>query len=217
MVEELAGDGDARMAADERVDLPQGEPTRLGADASLSTPADAPPPRVPAAQATSGGDALVTSALQVQVTARLRRQRQKAAANVRKAAKREQVAKYASLQYGGEETPVTRVNCPLWSSAPDLKMAFTKVSSEVTARCAAAARGEGLNTRAVSLLFGGVSYSVSVLSGTVAGEMAATERSIDLLVLLSSGLTEEGLKTLVRRWSKRVARAGDGRSMDDEG
>lgn len=43
-----------------------------------------------------------------------------------------------------------------------------------------------------------------------------TERSIDLLMLLSDGLTEERLTTLLRRWSKRVAGESDERAMDDD-
>ena len=146
---------------------------------------------------------------------RLKRQRYKANAKSRLAAKREQVADFVE-QYGDTGTPMTKVNCPLWSSAPDLKMAFIKVASEVTARCAAKARKEGLSTREVHLQFGGTRYSATVVSGTVAVEMTTAERSVDLLVVLSDGLTAERLETLIRRWSKRVTQQREERSMDDD-
>ena len=199
-----------------------------GRDRGCEETAGAAPPQGGAADADPNATAAEASQrqrldeLEAQVQRqKAKRQRNKAAAKARLVAKREQVTRYVEQQYGDESTPMTKVQCPLWSSAPDLKMAFTKLTGEVTARSAAQARMEGLSTREVHLMFGGSRYSASVLSGTVAVEMTATERSLDLLVLLSDGLTPERIETLIRRWSKRVSAAvhmqREERSMDDEG
>ena len=115
---------------------------------------------------------------------------------------------------GAAAAPMTKVKVELWSATTDLKMAFTKVTSEVTHRCAMAAREQGLHTKEVPLQFASVPYAVSVLSGTAATRMTTAERSTDLLMLLSEGLTEGRLTRLLRRWSKRTAQGGEERSMD---
>jgi len=46
--------------------------------------------------------------------------------------------------------------------------------------------------------------------------MSVTERSIDLLMLLSDGLTEGRLTSLQGRWSKRGHDRIDERAMDDD-
>ena len=107
--------------------------------------------------------------------------------------------------------PAVDVQCPLWSAVVDLKMALVKLAGEVTHRCALAARQpQGSATRATSLRFGGTSYQVTVLSGTVASRMTAAELGTDLIVLLADGLTEDRLTALLKRWSKagRVGSAG---------
>lgn len=155
---------------------------------------------------------------QVAQTARLKKQRNKAKAKARREARREQASPFVTQPYGGEETLAQKVETPMWglSSKTDLKMGYIKLASEVTHRSAATAREDGRHTKEVNLHFAGTPHAVSVLSGSNAARMTPTERSIDLIVLLREGLTEEKFATLVRRWSKRVAREGEERAMEDE-
>ena len=154
---------------------------------------------------------------EVAATLRAKRRRNKAKQKERRAATSEVVAKFVPNAYGGEDAPMQKAECPLWGSGKtDLKMAFVKLTGEVTHRCASLAREKGLHTTEVPLQFGGKPYSLSVVSGTRAGQMSTTERSIDLLMLISDGLTDGRLTTLMRRWSKRGADRPDERSMDDD-
>jgi hypothetical protein len=151
-------------------------------------------------------------------TARERRQRQKAKQKERQAAKREQVAKYATHAYNGVDTPVSKVDVELWcAKAVDLQQAFIRLAGEVTQRCAEEAHKQGRHTKAVSLRFSTKPYSVSVLTGSEAAVvMEPVELSTDLLMLISQGLSEERLQKLLRRWSKLTARdAGGGGATDD--
>ena len=153
----------------------------------------------------------------VAATQRARRQRHKAAAKQRRETKREVVSKFVTEPYGGEGAPMQKVTAPLWSSkGTDLKMAFTKLHGEMTHRFASSAAEKGLHTVEVQVQFGGVPFSLSVLSGTRARQMSVTERSIDLLMLLSDGLTEGRLTSLQGRWSKRGHDRIDERAMDDD-
>ena len=120
--------------------------------------------------------------------------------------------------HGDAETPTSRFAAPLWSTHVDLKMGLTKLIGVVTERCAVEAGRAGLSTRACDLYFSGARYEVTVLSGTAALAMSPTDRTVDLLMLIRHGLTEERLTTLLRRWSKRSASAGSAaRSRDDVG
>ena len=56
--------------------------------------------------------------------------------------------------------------------------------------------------RSQQLLYAGRTYSAAVLSGTVATTMMPGKCGEELLALLGSGLTEEGISTLLRRWSQ---------------
>ena len=51
-----------------------------------------------------------------------------------------------------------------------------------------------------------MSYQAVVLDGSAATLLTPDELSIDLLTVLASGLTEERLATLLRRWSKAARR-----------
>ena len=190
------------------------------ASATTHQPVPQQPAPVPAVQeqdAAAAAAAKTERDAKIAQTARERRQRQKAAAKGRREAKRELVSKYASEPYGTHDAPMTKVKAELWSSTMDLKMGFTKIVGEVTHRCATEAREHGLHTKEVELRFGGVPYSAAVLSGRAAVTMTATERSTDLLMLLSEGLTEGRLTKLLRRWSKHQSgQAGTERSMDAE-
>ena len=55
---------------------------------------------------------------------------------------------------------------------------------------------------------------MDIPSGTAVMQMTTAKRSIDLLMLLSEGLTEGRLTRLLRRWSKRTVQRGEERSMD---
>ena len=152
-------------------------------------------------------------------TVAARKRRQKAARKSRDETKRMQASNYVSLQYGATQAPAIDVTCPLWSTKMDLKMAFMKTVSEVTHRCAVKAREPGSSrTRGTSARFGGAPFTVTVLDGTVAQTMSAAELSVDLLVLLHDGITEERLAALVTRWSKARARgsAAASSAMDDD-
>ena len=110
-----------------------------------------------------------------------------------------------------------KVVSPLFGSGKtDLKMAFTRLCGEVTHRSASDAREKGLHTVEVQAHFAGVPYSLSVLASARARQMSVTERSIDLLMLLSDGLTEGRLTTFQRRWSKRGPSTTDERAIDEE-
>tara|TARA_B110000046_G_scaffold178676_1_gene206802 strand:- start:19 stop:846 length:828 start_codon:yes stop_codon:yes gene_type:complete len=198
--EQQAGDGDERV----EVDMTSG----------VSAPPPAPAPGVPTATAPQFADARGSTVEAAADHARLRekeavaqerRRRQKAARKVREAAAREAIAKYAELPYGDVETPMKKVRCELWSTTVDLKMALTKLVGEVTQRCATEGARAGLSTKACQILFSGQRYEMTVLSGTAVLEMAQTERTTDLLMLINYGLTTERLATLLRRWSKRAA------------
>ena len=76
---------------------------------------------------------------------------------------------------------------------------------EVTQRCATEGAHVGLSTKACQILFSGQRYEMTVHSGTAVLEMTQVERTIDLLMLISHGLTSERLAVLLRRWSKRAA------------
>lgn len=83
-----------------------------------------------------------------------------------------------------------------------------RLIEEVTKRCAAVAQQKGVRTCAMSALYGGKGYSVAVLAGTAAVQMTTAKLGEELLALLGSGLTEEGLSTLLNRWSQPLPRAG---------
>ena len=121
------------------------------------------------------------------------------------------------LPYGAGEggaAPIS-IDCPLWPARMDLKAAFVKVVAEVTQQYSLSTRSTGApRARGVSARFGGSAYQVTVLDGTVAAGMTAEGISIDLLVLLSDGLTEERLASLLRRWSKKARTPVDSSSMD---
>ena len=76
----------------------------------------------------------------------------------------------------------------------------------------------GLHTKEVELRFNAKPYSVSVLSGTDACKtMTPVERTVDLLVLLGKGLTEERLVKLLRRWAlPAMARDAGGAAAADD-
>ena len=97
----------------------------------------------------------------------------------------------------------------------DLKAAFTRALGEVIERCAAAARERSSSTVTVSFRFGGTSFQAAVLSGSAATRMTADELSVDLLSSLASGLTEERLAALLKRWSKAARKADGGPSEMD--
>ena len=185
----------------------------------VSAPPPVPAPRAPPAAAPQFADARGSAVDAAADHARLRekeavaqerRRRQKAARKAREVAAREAVAKYAELPYGDVDAPTKKVQCALWSTTVDLKMALTKLVSEVTHRCATEGARAGLSTKACQILFGGQRYEMTVLSGTAVLEMAQVERTTDLLMLIKYGLTTERLAALLRRWSKRAAPVGTG-------
>ena len=139
-------------------------------------------------------------------TATARRQRQKAARKQRDESARLMAAQ-SSSGGGGDESPAWPVHCPLWSTTLDQRQAFIRLAGEVTDRCANVARGRGLHTRAISLPYGGSTYAVSVLSGTEATIMQVSRCTSELVALLGTGLTEDGLTALLERWSKPAAAA----------
>lgn len=140
---------------------------------------------------------------QVALTATARNRRQKAARKGRDKASREQALHYVRGLYGAADSPTIDVKCDLWSDTMDLKMAFTKLISEVTHRIAMAARQPGgSSTKTQHAHFARVMYQVTVPSGSVAFHMTSDALSTDLIVLLAKGLNEERLATLIKRWSK---------------
>ena len=91
----------------------------------------------------------------------------------------------------------------------DLKAAFTRAMGEVMERYAKAAQERSSSTVTVSFRFGGTSFQGAVLFGSAATRLTADELSIDLLTTIASGLTEERLAALLKRWSKAARKAGD--------
>ena len=204
-----------RQAGGDGERLDEGVPSGAPAPPPART-ADASAAATPAQFADTAHDTAHASAsdharlLAKEAVAQERRRRQKAARKAREATVRETASKYAALSYGDVDTPTKQVRCELWSTTVDLKMAVTKLVGEVTQRCAAESGRAGLSTKACNILFAGRTHEMTVLSGTAALEMTATERTLDLLVMLNYGLTEERLAALLRRWSKRAAPAREG-------
>ena len=202
------GEGEEQVGGGERDgddDIPPGVPSTTSAAST----------RVPANQFAQFADTARGSAVEAaadharlrekEAVAQERRRRQKVARKAREAAAREAVAKYAELPYGEVDAPMKKVRCELWSTTVDLKMALTKLVSEVTQRCATESVSAGLSTKACQILFAGQRYEMTVLSGTAVLEMTPVERATDLLMLINYGLTSERLAALLRRWSKRAA------------
>ena len=181
-----------------------------------SDAAVAPPPSCHGAAGTPSCQGAIVDAAELgrlqqrAATATARRQRQKAARRARNEAARLLAAQAASGAPEGDdgEAPRKAMHCPLWSTTMDQEQAWLRLLGEVTGRCATVARERGLSTRAISLPYGGRSYSVSVLTGTEAVVMPASRGAAELLALLGAGLTEESLTALLERWSKPVVASG---------
>ena len=131
--------------------------------------------------------------------------------------KRDEAARLLAAQTGapsnGAGAPETQVHVPLWSTSMGQSAAMVRLLGEVTQRCAVEAGRRGVPTCAVSAVYGGRAYSVSVLSGTVAVQMEANKRGEELLALLGSGLTEEDISVLLRRWSQAAAAPSSSSSL----
>lgn len=91
---------------------------------------------------------------------------------------------------------------------------MVRLLGEVTERCATEGGRRGVQTRAISVLYAGRTYSAAVLSGTVATTMMPGKCGEELLALLGSGLTEEGISTLLRRWSQPQLLGAAGETRD---
>jgi hypothetical protein len=159
---DVAADGGARAAgaADAGKHAPKGahEPAHTNHQRDAAQSAGAVQHDARDAAAAAAEQAMRDA--KVAQTARERRQRQKAKQKERQAAKREQVAKYATHAYNGVDTPVSKVDVELWSAkAVDLQQAFIRLAGEVTQRCAEEAHKQGRHTKAVSLRFSTKPYS----------------------------------------------------------
>jgi len=135
-------------------------------------------------------------------TARRRRQKQ---ARKQRDEEARLLAAQAGVQTGVDGAPEQQVMVPLWSATMGQSAAMVRLLGEVTERCAVEGGRRGVSTRAVSVLYGGRNFNASVLSGTVATTMTAGKRGEELIALLGGGLTEEGISTLLRRWSQAAA------------
>ena len=163
-----------------------------------------PDPRAPAAQADAEPSDLQRLRERALVATE-RRRRQKAARKARDEAARLLAAQTSerSLRAGGDEASLNVLHVPLWSTSMGESKAMMRAIEEVTSRCVQEAQSRGLSTRAVPLVYSGARYSVTILSGTVAsGSMSEDARGKELLALLGRGLTEEGLRDLLSRWSQ---------------
>ena len=193
--------GDVQMEGD----LPVGR--SCSADAPTQPPVQVDGGRPSDRKASAVEDAELLRLREKAATATARRQRQKAARKKRDESARLMAAQ-SSPDAGGGEAPAWPVHCPLWSTTLDQRKAFIRLVGELTERCANVARGRGLHTRVISLPYGGSTYAVSVLSGTEATIMQVSRCTSELVALLGTGLTEEGLTALLERWSKPVAAGG---------
>ena len=179
-----------------------------------SAAAPGPTPEVQHLQPSGAADgaAAATAAARVAelekraATATARRRRQKAARK-----ERDERARLLAAQTGaptGGDAPQEQVHVPLWSTSMGQDAAMVRLLGEVTERCATEGGRRGVQTRAISVLYAGRTYSAAVLSGTVATTMMPGKCGGELLALLGSGLTEEGISTLLRRWSQPQQRSG---------
>ena len=145
-----------------------------------------------------------------------RNRRQKAARRQRSEAAR-LLAAQASLAVAGvqdEGTRNQRVYCPLWDATVAQSAAMVRLIGEVTTRCSNVARQNGLHRKAVKVQYAAHEYEASVLSGTVGSlGMSASKRGEELLSLLGSGLTEEGISALLHRWSQTTVAQGSSEAL----
>ena len=211
-VEVLAGDSGVHK--DEGL-ADAGEPAPRDAAAPPAPPREAPlldgePMEEDAAKDAAKAAARLATLEERAATATARRRRQKQARKARDEAAR-LLAAQPGAQTGGGDAPDQQLHVPLWSATMGQGAAMVRLLGEVTERCARESVLRGVPTCAISVLYSGRPYSASVLSGTAATKMTASKCGEELLALLGGGLTEEGISTLLRRWSQAAAASGASR------